>query len=195
MKSFSKDEISKLKEVFGPLHKVDIEGTSYILRTLNRKELASLDIFSEDIDTDKEEEIVKLAIIHPLDIDYDNLSAGVITTLSEIVLDKSGLLGIESLQNALEKAREKRTIFSEIYEMICAAFPTILPGDLDNITLDKLMDLFVIAEGILIKTGIIEQEVKFELEGDDGSPGGQNVDVTAQMLQKALDEAKQEGYI
>lgn len=196
MSTFTKEEIAKLKEVFGPLHKINIEGTSYILRTLNRKEIASLDLFSDDlINAEKEEEIVKLAIIDPLEIDYDNLSAGVITTLSEIVLDKSGLLGIESLNNALEKARSKRTIFTDIYGIICSAFPSLLPGDLDNITLDKLMDLFVIAEGILIREGIIDQEVSFET--DDGEqPGAKpNVDVTAQMLQKALEEAKQEGYI
>lgn len=196
MSNFSKDDIAKLKEVFGPLHKINIEGTSYILRTLNRKEIASLDLFSEDlIDADKEEDIVKLAIVDPLDIDYDNLSAGTITALSEIVLDKSGLLGIESLQIALEKARSKRTIFTDIYEIVCAGFPALLPGDLDNITLDKLMDLFVIAEGILIKQGLIEEEVSFEIEEDEEGPGKPGVDVTAQLLQKALDEAKQEGYI
>ena len=194
MTTFSKDEIAKLKEVFGPLHKIDIEGTSYILRTLNRREIASLDIFSE-IDTDKEEDIVRLAIIDPIDMDYDNVSAGVISTLAEVVLDKSGLLGIESLQNALEKARNKRTIFTDIYEIICAGFPALLPGDLDNITLDKLMDLFVIAEGILIKQGLLEEEVSFEIEEDEEGPGKPGVDVTAQLLQKALDEAKQEGYI
>lgn len=194
MTTFNKDEIAKLKEVFGPLHKINIEGTSYILRTLNRKEIASLDIFSE-IDTDKEESIVRLAIIDPIDMDYDNVSAGVISTLAEVVLDKSGLLGIESLQNALEKARNKRTIFTDIYEIICAGFPALLPGDLDNITLDKLMDLFVIAEGILIKQGLLEEEVSFEIEEDEEGPGKPGVDVTAQLLQKALDEAKQEGYI
>ena len=194
MTTFSKDEITKLKEVFGPLHKIEIEGTSYILRTLNRKEIASLDIFSE-IDTDKEESIVRLAIIDPIDMDYDNVSAGVISTLAEVVLDKSGLLGIESLQNALEKARNKRTIFTDIYEIICAGFPALLPGDLDNITLDKLMDLFVIAEGILIKQGLLEEEVSFEIEEDEEGHGKPGVDVTAQLLQKALDEAKQEGYI
>jgi len=194
MTTFNKDEIAKLKEVFGPLHKINIEGTSYILRTLNRKEIASLDIFSE-IDTDKEENIVRLAIIDPIDMDYDNVSAGVISTLAEVVLDKSGLLGIESLQNALEKARNKRTIFTDIYEIICAGFPALLPGDLDNITLDKLMDLFVIAEGILIKQGLLEEEVSFEIEEDEEGPGKPGVDVTAQLLQKALDEAKQEGYI
>jgi hypothetical protein len=128
-------------------------------------------------------------------MDYDNVSAGVISTLAEVVLDKSGLLGIESLQNALEKARNKRTIFTDIYEIICAGFPALLPGDLDNITLDKLMDLFVIAEGILIKQGLLEEEVSFEIEEDEEGPGKPGVDVTAQLLQKALDEAKQEGYI
>lgn len=195
MAEITKGDIEKLKEVFGPLSKVNIDGVSFILRTLNRKDLATLKLFDEaEMTPEKEEAVVALSLLWPRDIDFDNMSAGTITSISEVVLDKSGILGIESLQKALDKARNSRTVFNDIYEIICCAFPSVLPGDLDLLTIDRLMEILVMSENILIMQGILEQGIEFNSTNDEEDEP-RDSDATAAMLQNALEEAQQQGFI
>jgi len=195
MKEISRQDIDKLKEIFGPLSQLKVDGVSYIFRTLTRRDLALVKIFEEDaITPEKEEAIFKIAVIYPQDIDLDSLPAGVVSSITESVLDKSGVLSIDSLENSLLKARQRRTVFTQIYEMICAAFPSIVPSELDGLTIDKLMDLLVMAEGILMIKDLVQEEISFT-SNDGENYEEQDKDSTAARLQNALEQAQEQGYI
>jgi hypothetical protein len=189
----SSSEIKNLKDIFGSIHKINIGGIDYIFRTINRKDAANIKIFEEDtISLEKEEEVLRIALIQPASINYEEIDAGTVSSIVSAILDKSGLSSIDSLATALENARNRKTIFTEIYEIICLGFPSILPGDLETLPINSLMDLFVMAESMLIKQGILEDEIYFDSDDVKASP---KRDYTAAMLENALDEAQSKGYL
>ena len=191
MKEPSKQDIEKIKSIFGPLHKVTVEGDSYIVRALSIRDLIDLGVFKE-ITFDSEESIVKNGLVFPIDVEISELPAGTVSILSNLILDKSGVLTKESMDDALARARKRKTIFTEIYSFICCGFPAILPGDLESLTMDKLMDLVIMAEEILMMQDVIQTEFAFE---DPKEGTKETEDKTAIMLQQAFQDAKAKGYI
>lgn len=102
-----KQEIDQLKLKGHSVYKVSLAGESYVYRSVNRKEFRSLQDKiaataetlkagkpEDNINTIKEEsemQLVKLAVVSPSlqSVDLDSVQAGVVTRLSELILEAS----------------------------------------------------------------------------------------------------------
>lgn len=98
MKQDLKAMIEGWKLEYGKVFKTTIEGEEYIWRKLKRKEyvlvMADKAADEEELESkiyDRQEEIVKLVVLYPENIEEElEKSAGLATTLADEIIPKSG---------------------------------------------------------------------------------------------------------
>ena len=159
--------LQDLKRRYGTILRMPLRDGSIYLRTITRQEAASIGLTEGVMDADHEDKVFSTAIVWPLGIsDDDSLPAGIASRACTSVLQASGLNGVTGLSKALEKARSRHTVYHSIAATVCAAFPRVLPADLDEAPIDKLMDLLVIAEEVLQTQMLVSvgaySEISFE---------------------------------
>lgn len=142
-------EIDTLKRTYGPLFKKIINGRPHYFRTITRHEANDLGLKDGYLDADQEESIVRIALVHPDVISFDDISAGLPTKISQEILERSGFAGDEWLNEYLGRAKANQSVYHTIAATICAAFPALLPGELDSLNVYSLIELLVTAEEVL----------------------------------------------
>lgn len=150
----SDKDIRELKERHGQIHAITVSGVRYVFRTITRTEAISTGALLENPPLDVEDTIVKLAILDPVIEDTGSMDVGTINTLAEAVLEKSALISLEGLNSQLEKAQGRVSVFRQVNQMICAAFPSLDPDYCDKLPIDKLMDLLVDSHEVLEIRGL-----------------------------------------
>jgi len=95
--------------------------------------------------------------------DRDKLRAGVVHTVTNIILSLSGPKSIENWQEALESARKDSvpTLLSQIEMVICRAFPAYKPDDIWNMGWPMIINRLAQAEQLLLQTKQIDKPLRF----------------------------------
>ena len=187
------EEIKIFKTIFGPISAVTIDGTKYIYRSLTRKEAIEIGIFSNaDISPEAEDQILTLAVLDPKIENADDLDISTVTTLTNAILWHSGLSSLENIQEQLDKARERRTVYSQLTDVILAATDLYTPDELNEMIIPDLMDLFVTCEQVLILRGLLAEEIVIAEETQE--PVSEQ-ELLERKLHGALEKAQQEGVL
>lgn len=138
-----------------------------------------------------EDLIVKTCVFWPENFNPEDFPAGIITSLSEEILESSHFSDIVTAESALIKARNKSNTITSIMKSTILSLYEIFNytlSDLNNKTFEELCDLVTTAEQIIkIKKTVYDPTV--ELEISFGTTQEQEVpseDPTALKLQQAL---------
>ena len=127
----------------------EIDGQLYSYRPLGRKEYKDI-LTNENInDLDKQDAIVKAALIYPQDLDLDDCPAGVPNQLCNDIVEKS-CLDPESMLYLLHMERqEAEQLGSEMACIIAEAFPNYSLEEIESWNNFKFMKIYAQAEWVL----------------------------------------------
>ena len=127
----------------------EIDGQLYSYRPLGRKEYKDI-LTNENInDLDKQDAIVKAALIYPPDLDLDDCPAGVPNQLCNDIVEKS-CLDPESMLYLLHMERqEAEQLGSEMACIIAEAFPNYSLEEIESWNNFKFMKIYAQAEWVL----------------------------------------------
>jgi hypothetical protein len=143
--------IISLKRKYGELYEVGIGSTKVLFRALTFRELDELSI-AEDYTSsvESEELIVKQALLYPEYEELEKLSAGIISTLAEEIIEESCFFNIKNGRSKLELEREKANDVRVLMKaFIIAAMPAYKAEELDAQTFAQLANKVALAEQIL----------------------------------------------
>ena len=127
----------------------EIDGQLYSYRPLGRKEYKDI-LTNENIsDLDKQDAIVKTALIYPPNLDLDDCPAGVPNQLCNDIVEKS-CLDPESMLYLLHMERqEAEQLGSEMACIIAEAFPNYSLEEIESWNNFKFMKIYAQAEWVL----------------------------------------------
>ena len=127
----------------------EIEGQLYSYRPLGRKEYKDI-VTNENLDEwDKQDAIVKAALIYPTDFNLDDCPAGIPDKLCQDIIEKS-CLDPESMLYLLHMNRqEAEQLGSEMACIITEAFPSYTIEEVESWNNFKFMKIYAQAEWIL----------------------------------------------
>ncbi len=127
----------------------EIDNQLYAYRPLGRKEYKDI-LSNENLDDwDKQDAIVKTAIVYPTDLDLDNCPAGVPDQLCNDIVSKS-CLDPESMLYLLHVQRqEAEQLGSEMACIIAEAFPNYSIDEIESWNNFKFMKIYAQAEWVL----------------------------------------------
>ena len=127
----------------------EIDGQLYSYRPIGRKEYKDIVTNDSLSDLDKQDAIVKTAIIYPPDLDLDECPAGVPDQLCNDIIEKS-CLDPESMIYLLHSNRlEAEQLGSEMACIIAEAFPSYTIDEIESWNNFKFMKVYAQAEWIL----------------------------------------------
>ena len=127
----------------------EIDGQLYSYRPIGRKEYKDIVTNDSLSDLDKQDAIVKTAIIYPTDLDLDECPAGVPDQLCNDIIEKS-CLDPESMIYLLHSNRlEAEQLCSEMACIIAEAFPSYTIDEIESWNNFKFMKVYAQAEWIL----------------------------------------------
>lgn len=127
----------------------EIEGQLYSYRPLGRKEYKDI-VTNENLDEwDKQDAIVKAALIYPTDFNLDDCPAGIPDKLCQDIIEKS-CLDPESMLYLLHMNRqEAEQLGSEMACIIAEAFPNYNLDEIESWNNFKFMKVYAQAEWVL----------------------------------------------
>lgn len=127
----------------------EINGQLYSYRPIGRKEYKDIVTNDSLSELDKQDAIVKTAIIYPTDLDLDECPAGVPDQLCNDIIEKS-CLDPESMIYLLHSNRlEAEQLGSEMACIIAEAFPSYTIDEIESWNNFKFMKVYAQAEWIL----------------------------------------------
>jgi hypothetical protein len=127
----------------------EIDGQLYSYRPIGRKEYKDIVTNDSLSDLDKQDAIVKTAIIYPPDLDLDECPAGVPDQLCNDIIEKS-CLDPESMIYLLHSNRlEAEQLGSEMACIIAEAFPSYTIDEIESWNNFKFMKVYAQAEWTL----------------------------------------------
>ena len=127
----------------------EIDGQLYSYRPIGRKEYKDIVTNDSLSDLDKQDAIVKTAVIYPPDLDLDECPAGVPDQLCNDIIEKS-CLDPESMIYLLHSNRlEAEQLGSEMACIIAEAFPSYTIDEIESWNNFKFMKVYAQAEWIL----------------------------------------------
>jgi hypothetical protein len=199
MDGLTQQQIEELKEEFGSIHAIQVGATKFYFRSLTRVDAAISGILNDD-NPAGDSKVLSLSIIYPRE-EIESLSVGGALSLVNAIKDRSGLLNADSINGVLESARSRKSIYTTLNAIICAAFH-ILPGELDDLPIDSYMDLLVAAESVHettmaifsgeyqpVSIGQTEQENKTPVKKDVNAMTDDERRVAAKALEDRLEKA------
>ena len=127
----------------------EIEGQLYSYRPLGRKEYKDI-VTNENLNEwDKQDAIVKAALIYPTDFNLDDCPAGIPDKLCQDIIEKS-CLDPESMLYLLHMNRqEAEQLGSEMACIIAEAFPNYNLDEIESWNIFKFMKVYAQAEWVL----------------------------------------------
>ena len=154
----------KSRQTHGDLYRIKLGIKSVTYRLLTWKEF---NMYNDLLETGVlpavsiKDAIFKCCVLDTaVKTNIDSLLAGEVLTVVDLILVQSGPYSIESIDAKLEeKRRNAATINSQIIAMICQAFPAYTPDDIDKMNWDRIMEIFAMAEAMMLDTGKITEPV------------------------------------
>lgn len=146
------DILSKLKSKYGSIFQTSLKRDTVVFRELTFSEFDRIAEYESAGESAAEIEdlIIKSAVLYPENIVLDNYPAGLISSLSEEILQESGFASAGRAKRVLD---EKRAQASEVRSLmkafVLATITSYSPEDLDNMTYSKLAEKVALAEKII----------------------------------------------
>ena len=147
-----KRKVQTLKDKWSTLYGLNIDKDYFIFKPLSRKEFNIVVELQNITASEAEDFIFKTCILYPniSEKDIDNMLAGTISEISRIVIEVSGFSSVEALTQTLTEYREEMELVdNQITAILCKAFSTLTPEDIDNFNFNKTMHYLALAEQML----------------------------------------------
>lgn len=167
------EAIDAWKNEYGKVYHVALADIDFIFRELTLEEFYRVE--AESTSVEREDKGIALALLHPLDADFESLSPGVASELFERILDSSNYMDPGLAEEMLEQARERTSnVFGMMKSFIVAAMPTYTEEALDKKTLREILDLVAFSEQVFsIQQSSMGLEGEFKLKLFDKEEEGQ----------------------
>ena len=187
--------IDSKKKLYGKVFSVPLDhSTDCIFRPLTVSEYENIEQNESLSSADAEDLIVSACVFWPEDFNLDSFPAGVISSLSEEILEKSHLSDISIAEQVLIKYREKSNTITNIMKSTILALHDVFEmtaSEIGQLTFEQLCEKVTLAEQIIrIKKTLYDPGVELEISFGAGgeAPEEQVVaqDPTALKLQQAL---------
>jgi len=184
--------VEENKKKYGRVFSVPLNNrVECIFRPLTVGEYEYIEDIENVSSAEIEDLIVKTCVFWPENFDPENFPAGIITSLSEEILESSHFSNVTTAEAVLLKARIKSNTITSIMKSTILSLYEVFNykvSDLDDITFEKLCDLVTTAEQIIkIKKTIYDPSIELEISfGESESPEIPSEDPTALRLQQAL---------
>lgn len=151
--------IYSLKNKYGNIYSVNIKNHTLVFRELTFKEYNKILHYKDLEDSssaDIEDLILKFTIVYPEDFDIYQIPPGNISSLSQSVLDISGISSAKLAKQILDKKREEASEVKNLMKaFVLAAINSYSPDDLEEMTFSELAEKVALSEKIIeIKQGI-----------------------------------------
>lgn len=146
MEGPTNEQIDAWKAQYGPIYQVE----EFIFRGVTLGE--SSRIFKSKMSSaEKEEELVRTAVLWPADFDLDYMPAGIVSSIADEIRSASGAGDPKVAKALLDGFRERNeTSIDHIMKaLIIAAMPAYTDEQLDEYTFPKLLEKVALAESIL----------------------------------------------
>lgn len=153
--------IDQWKKQYGKIFQIE----EFIFRGISvgeYKYISSLTLNSAEI----EESIAHAAILYPDDLNFDDLPAGVISSIAEQVTNISGFGDPKVIRSILQEKRDElNNVFTLMKALVLSAMPAYTEEYLDDLAIPVLLGKVVLAEEILKihQTTVVGETVKLDL--------------------------------
>jgi hypothetical protein len=148
-----------LKRKYGNIYSVEIKNITLVFRELTFKEYNQVLYYQELDDSssaDLEDIILQFAIVYPENFDINRIPPGNVSTLSEDILELSGITSARVAKQVLENKRSEATEVKNLMKaFVLATISSYSPDQLEEMTFSQLAEKVALAEKIIeIKQGI-----------------------------------------
>jgi len=174
------DQISIWRSKWGAVYKTKAKGIEFVFRPLTLEEIALINEGTED------EDVLKIALLSPQDLNYETTPAGVISAVAEEIAHVSSG-DLDSIVEELAAAKDQLNHFHEqLKVVILAAFSSYTEEDLLTMTLPQLVHKAALAEEIL---GIRGHDVDLSV-----GPKEQPVPAPKPIRKDSIRDAMEQGF-
>lgn len=179
--------VIEAKSKYGKVFSVDTNSEEFIFRPLTKKEVSTFSEKAKYQNTaELEEEVILTCVIWPEEINFDEHSAGFVSSLCAEIRECSGYEDTEIFESILETARDNANKVTNLMKaFIIAAMPKFNPSDIEELSLYKTIEYFALAEKILELQASGGAKLVLESEMEE-------VDPIAAKLQQGMMKAMQE---
>lgn len=193
MEQIAQTLIEENKKKYGRVFSVPLNHkVECIFRPLTIGEYESIENITELSSAELEDLVVKTCVFWPEDFQSDSFPAGIITSLSDEILESSNLSDVSIAETVLLEARRKSNTVTSIMKSTVLALYDIFNYNLEQLnalTFEQLCDLVTTAEQIIkirktIYDPSVELEISFGTIEEEGTSPAE--DPTALKLQQAL---------
>lgn len=173
-----------IKKQYGSVFQTALKSQEIIFRELTFAEFDQIaqHQMSEDYSSvDIEELIISCAVVYPSDLDINKYAPGLISSLTEEILQESGFSSPRRAKQILESQREKAgEVRSLMKAFVLATISKYSPEDLDDMTFSKLAQNVALAEKII--------EIKQNINGIEPT------NVTLQLIDPEEEKEKEQDF-
>jgi hypothetical protein len=142
-------EIYEALQIYGELYHIKVEEYDFVFRCITREEYKEVSNRCSDF-YDIEDQVANLCTIFPKDIDYQDLVAGMASSVAARILEVSGIQGPYTFEDLVNISRAELTdIDRQIDAVIMMSFPQYKFEDLQKLTRKQHLDLYAMAEWAL----------------------------------------------
>jgi hypothetical protein len=199
---FSDEQIFEWKQRYGNIFSVSLGGKDFVFRELTLREFSAFSAHLVGSDSATSEDyLVRTCLLYPVNLDFDTLPAGVVSSIAQQVIEKSGFGSVQYAKELLEHHRTKKDDVQNLMKAyVIASMPAYKEEDLDNLTFNELAKKVALAEQILeinqamfgvenkVTLDLIdpeEEEAKARAQKGNQAPASE--DPIAQRLAQALE--------
>lgn len=145
------EDIRSWKRKHGKVFSASMAGVDFIFRALTFAEYDSLlQVEESDGSAEAEDSAVSMGVLFPLDMDFENFPAGVVSSLSEEILEISGFGSAAYAKQLLEAQRVNvADVRGLMKSFVLATMPAYKEEELDQLTFDQMSKKVALAEQIL----------------------------------------------
>ena len=132
---------------YGNIFFSEFNGEIYIYKALNRKEYKTIISNPSLHQIEKEDEVCKICMLWPKNLDFDKCEAGLPSFLYEEILKNSCLTGIQDMIDLIEIGRyEVDSLESQMTCIISEAFPNYSVDEIENWNMIQFCSIYCKAE-------------------------------------------------
>ena len=181
------EQLYELKKRYGSIFSISVKSKDIFFRELTFEEYDKIVEYKNSQDhssADVEDVILAAAVVHPSDFDVNSLSPGLISSLSQQVVDVSGFYSAKIAKDILEGKREKANEVRRLMKaFVLATIHAYSPGDLDKMTFSQLAENVALSEKII--------EIQQSINGVEPSNINlQLIDPEEEILKERTSEAR-----
>jgi len=170
-------KIFELKQEHKDIFHVNVGGEDFIFRPLTKYEYDEF-VLCPDLTEDYiAEKVCEKCVLHPEGYDfYDPRYAGIPEALMDKIIQRSGFADEEFVENLLREYRQanQEDRHRQIENTIIGVFPEISLGDLDDMNVYEMLDLYSRAEWMInnLKRDLVHPEkVRMQREQQEQNQG------------------------